>query len=168
MKSLNEYILEQANPIDKALSFMDDVVDSLTSDTDTWKIISNDDDNDNIVGTMHEKEIFIHQDERKIEYNFKTNDNNSESNSLVQVILYFNSVGRIYGDKFAINIELLGNNTITEYLDSNRYLGKRLKDDEWNKRYSQKLYVYPCGTFTKKGLVTLIKDLQQQHIDVAY
>ena len=166
MKSLHEYIIESS--VDKALTFMDDVVKALTEDTDTWNILSDDGStNDDIVDNMNEKDIYIHQDERKIEYNFKTNDNNSESHSLVQVVLYFRN-GRISGDKFAINIEYLGNTTIHDYLDTDRYLGERLKDDEWNKRYSQNLYVYPCGTFTKNGLITLLKDLQQQHVDVAY
>ena len=74
MKSILEYIYESINETLSFSDFMDKVTASFI-DKDNWKLDESSDDIDDI-DNMNASEIMIIQDEKRITYNFKTNDNN--------------------------------------------------------------------------------------------
>lgn len=165
MKSFLDYIYESFN---NDLSFSDfmDKVTSYFIDNDNWKLDeSSDDIND--IDHMHAGEIKIIQDTKRIAYNFKTNTNNAEADSLIQIVGFFDNNNKITDNKFAINTDTIGKQTIEDYFINNNTLSNKLNDDDWNLKYGDDLFVYVCTQNNLKAIKDLIEGLWQKQIDVS-
>ena len=165
MKSILEYIYESIN---ETLSFSDfmDKVTSYFIDKDNWKLDESSDDIDDI-DNMNASEIMIIQDEKRITYNFKTNDNNRSAESLIQIVGFFDEHNKVTDNKFAINTDTIGKQTIEDYFINNNNLSNKLNDDDWNLKYGDKLFVYVCTQNNLKAIKDLIEGLWQKQVDVS-
>lgn len=165
MKSISEYIYES---IDETLSFSE-FMDNVTAyfiNKDNWKL-DNSSDNMDDIDNMNAGEIMIIQDEKRIAYNFKTNDNNRSAKSLIQIVGFFDENNKVADNKFAINTEYLGSKTISEYFGNNMVLNNLLTGDNWNKIYGDDLKVFVCTTKNVGILTEFIEGLWQKQIDVS-
>ena len=165
MKSILEYIYESIN---ETLSFSDfmDKVTAYFIDKDNWKLDESSDDIDDI-DNMNASEIMIIQDEKRITYNFKTNDNNRSAESLIQIVGFFDEHNKVTDNKFAVNTEYLGNKTINEYFNIHKVLSNQLNDDNWNKIFGNDLFVFVCTASNVVSLTSFIEGLWQKQIDVS-
>lgn len=169
MKSLQDYIYESSkNQTLSFTDFMDEVTKYLTDNG--WTMVDNSDGEyvgEEDVANLKIRQFVIIQDDVKISYNFRTNDNNAGTDAFLQICGYFNDNKKLDFTKFAINTDTIGEKAVSDYLDTQQFFKKQLDNDEWISKYSDDIYVYECSEENVKGLEDLIDTLYKNHTDIS-